>query len=146
MQFPLEEVRAEFLAIRTDLSLLAGRWTAMMEKLERALEFEKGAAEIITKAPVRGAMVEPARYLCPFCETPMRLRNGSRGEFYGCSNYPECEGTRNINGSNSSRPGCKRIAPRTAHGAKPPTPKEPVPDYEHTLDLPPVDDDKDCPL
>lgn len=121
MQHPLEEVRAEFLAIRTELGLLATRWTSMMEKIEKALEFEAGASAIIAKqATPRGAMVSPAKYLCPHCEAPMRLRNGSRGEFYGCSNYPECEGTRSITGVNTSRPGCKKIAPRTTHGAKPP--------------------------
>jgi len=33
---------------------------------------------------------------CPRCNSPMRKRSGSRGEFWGCSRYPECKGTRNV--------------------------------------------------
>lgn len=33
---------------------------------------------------------------CPRCGSPMRLRSGSRGRFWGCSRYPRCRGTRNI--------------------------------------------------
>ena len=33
---------------------------------------------------------------CPKCGNQMRLRNGKYGEFYGCSTYPKCRGTRNI--------------------------------------------------
>lgn len=32
---------------------------------------------------------------CPRCHSPMILRNGSRGKFYGCSRFPRCRGTRN---------------------------------------------------
>ena len=31
---------------------------------------------------------------CPKCDAEMRLRNGRYGEFYGCSTYPKCNGTR----------------------------------------------------
>ena len=30
---------------------------------------------------------------CPQCESPMVLRDGKRGEFWGCSGYPECKAT-----------------------------------------------------
>ena len=33
---------------------------------------------------------------CPECEKPMRKRNSQRGEFWGCSAYPKCKGTRKI--------------------------------------------------
>jgi four helix bundle suffix protein len=33
---------------------------------------------------------------CPECEKPMRKRNSQRGEFWGCSAYPACKGTRQI--------------------------------------------------
>lgn len=32
---------------------------------------------------------------CPYCATSMILRNGSRGQFWGCSRFPTCKGTRN---------------------------------------------------
>lgn len=31
---------------------------------------------------------------CPRCDSSMVLRNGSRGQFYGCSRFPRCRGTR----------------------------------------------------
>ncbi len=39
-------------------------------------------------------------YLCPRCEEPMVERTNRRtGEsFFGCSEYPDCEGTRDENG------------------------------------------------
>ncbi len=34
---------------------------------------------------------------CPQCNAPMRLRSGREGsEFYGCTRYPECRGTRPV--------------------------------------------------
>ena len=31
--------------------------------------------------------------LCPYCKTPLVLRKGKYGDFYGCSNYPKCRYT-----------------------------------------------------
>src|SRR5204863_366363 len=31
--------------------------------------------------------------LCPKCGIPLVIRSSSRGEFYGCSNYPKCRQT-----------------------------------------------------
>jgi DNA-binding helix-hairpin-helix protein with protein kinase domain len=33
---------------------------------------------------------------CPRCGSPMRRRSGKYGQFWGCSRYPSCRGTRNI--------------------------------------------------
>jgi hypothetical protein len=33
---------------------------------------------------------------CPKCGKPMVSRNGKKGKFYGCSGYPNCRHTRNI--------------------------------------------------
>lgn len=32
--------------------------------------------------------------ICPFCKAPLVLRSGKYGEFYGCSNYPNCKYTK----------------------------------------------------
>jgi ssDNA-binding Zn-finger/Zn-ribbon topoisomerase 1 len=32
--------------------------------------------------------------LCPKCGAKMRLVSGKRGKFYGCTYFPECNGTR----------------------------------------------------
>lgn len=33
---------------------------------------------------------------CPKCGEPMRKRNGRYGNFWGCSTYPKCKGTRSV--------------------------------------------------
>lgn len=33
---------------------------------------------------------------CPRCNAVMKLRNGKRGQFYGCSKFPNCNGTRDF--------------------------------------------------
>lgn len=33
---------------------------------------------------------------CPRCAGAMKKRNGRRGEFWGCANYPKCTGTRDL--------------------------------------------------
>ncbi len=39
---------------------------------------------------------------CPECESPLSIRLGKRGKFIGCTNYPECRYTRNLDGTASS--------------------------------------------
>ena len=34
---------------------------------------------------------------CPMCSAPMAKRNSARGAFYGCTSYPNCRGTRQMN-------------------------------------------------
>jgi len=34
---------------------------------------------------------------CPKCRSKLRVRVGRRGKFMGCSSYPKCSYTRNIN-------------------------------------------------
>jgi ssDNA-binding Zn-finger/Zn-ribbon topoisomerase 1 len=33
---------------------------------------------------------------CPKCGSPMRVRHGRNGYFFGCSKYPQCKGTRDL--------------------------------------------------
>lgn len=33
---------------------------------------------------------------CPTCSSPMCLRTGKFGDFWSCTKYPECKGTRNV--------------------------------------------------
>ncbi|MEN9613712.1 MAG: hypothetical protein RLZZ347_19 [Candidatus Parcubacteria bacterium] len=40
------------------------------------------------------AIAGEASTLCPQCSSAMILRNGKRGQFYGCSRFPRCRGTR----------------------------------------------------
>jgi hypothetical protein len=34
--------------------------------------------------------------LCPACDGPMARRSGRFGEFWGCTGYPDCRGTRQV--------------------------------------------------
>ena len=56
-----------------------------------------GVVGRLPKATRRGRQTrkEPA---CPKCRRQMVLRESWRGEFWGCSAYPQCRGTRNIRG------------------------------------------------
>jgi four helix bundle suffix protein len=33
---------------------------------------------------------------CPLCSKPMRRRKSAKGDFWGCSTFPECKGTRPV--------------------------------------------------
>lgn len=33
---------------------------------------------------------------CPKCDSPMVARNGKNGWFWGCSTYPKCKGSLNV--------------------------------------------------
>lgn len=41
------------------------------------------------------------QHACPDCDSPMVLRQNKRdgSEFYGCTAYPICKGTRDLSGS-----------------------------------------------
>jgi len=59
-------------------------------------------AELKRNQPAAAPVAEPAQNaspLCPRCESPMVLRTARRGanageQFWGCSTYPKCQGTR----------------------------------------------------
>lgn len=37
---------------------------------------------------------EALNNICPYCKSPLVLRNGKNGEFWGCSGYPKCRYTK----------------------------------------------------
>ena len=41
---------------------------------------------------------------CPKCETQLSIRLGRRGRFIGCTNYPECDYTRDMDGNSKDEP------------------------------------------
>ncbi len=53
----------------------------------------KNALDNLYKA-CRGMFDVAARISCPKCGAPLRRRKGSNGEFYGCSQFPTCNGTK----------------------------------------------------
>ncbi len=56
---------------------------------------------------------------CPECDSPMALKQGPTGPFLGCTNYPECKGTRPLTtGVACPREGCdgQLVVRRTRKG------------------------------
>lgn len=45
---------------------------------------------------------EPLDEKCPKCEAPLSIRLGRRGRFIGCTAYPDCDYTRNLNDEEGS--------------------------------------------
>ncbi len=41
---------------------------------------------------------------CPKCESQLSIRLGRRGRFIGCTNYPECDYTRDMDGNSKDEP------------------------------------------
>lgn len=59
----------------------------------------KNSAEISIDEHVENIHKMQARIeqgICPRCGGNLVLRNGKNGQFYGCSNYPRCKFTKNI--------------------------------------------------
>jgi len=63
--------------------------------LERALEIAKEAAP---------KQVQETTEKCPECGKPMVIRWGRRGRFLACTGFPECKGTRSLEGEEQEAP------------------------------------------
>ena len=63
-----------------------------LDELKFLNDFLKDMEKSIKKANVLSGEV-----LCPKCGAPMKIRKGQYGSFYGCTNYPKCDGIRKIN-------------------------------------------------
>lgn len=64
----------------------------------RAFEETGGFSErlMAKRVEVRGQQQAKDAPECPQCGKPMRRRQSARGDFWGCSTYPECKGTRTV--------------------------------------------------
>ncbi len=63
--------------------------------------WEGFSSQVEEKASVSRAEVtqESLDEACPKCGKPLSIRLGRRGKFVGCSGYPECDFTRNLDGA-----------------------------------------------
>jgi len=59
-------------------------------------------ATALKRAPKKMQMTVDEK--CPTCGAGMIKRYGRRGFFLACSNYPKCNGTRNLNGEEEEKP------------------------------------------
>jgi very-short-patch-repair endonuclease len=60
----------------------------------RSCKAEPTVKSAVTK-PIKTTISDKS-VLCPRCSSPMVLRSGRYGKFYGCSIYPRCRGIRNV--------------------------------------------------
>lgn len=74
---------AKFCGISTE-----GAHRALNDCRMNQIIFERLALEL--KAPSSSSKVNQ----CPSCGSPLKLRNGKFGEFWGCMSYPNCKFTR----------------------------------------------------
>ena len=87
------------IAAANALIILIQRATGLLgrqlNRLEKDFVARGGITEKMFHARVE-ARDEPAAPTCPQCDKPMRKRRSTRGEFWGCSSYPDCKGTRPV--------------------------------------------------
>ncbi|MFA5241633.1 MAG: type I DNA topoisomerase [Sulfuricella sp.] len=67
------------------IPVLDSFWKDFSQQLEQKKDVDRPGVEILDEA-------------CPKCGKPLTARLGKRGKFIGCSAYPECDYTRNIDG------------------------------------------------
>lgn len=67
-------------------------WQELAKPTESAQDAPKanGTGQTTGKAPE----TPPAAPQCPKCGKPMKRKNGPRGDFWGCTDYPGCDGSR----------------------------------------------------
>lgn len=72
-----------------------GLLARQLARLEKDFVAAGGTREKMTSARL-AARAEPAPPDCPECGSPMRKRSSAKGPFWGCGNYPQCTGIRQI--------------------------------------------------
>ena len=73
-----------------------------LERLESDFIARGGIKEKMFQARVE-ARAEPDALTCPQCGQPMRRRHSAKGEFWGCTGYPDCKGTRPVEAGETER-------------------------------------------
>ncbi|TDR80364.1 type I DNA topoisomerase [Paludibacterium purpuratum] len=69
-------------------------WIPVMETFWQGFSKQIAEKETISRAEVTTESLDEA---CPKCGKPLMIRFGKRGRFVGCSGYPDCDYTRNMN-------------------------------------------------
>ena len=68
---------------------------SQIEAQGRAFEDTGGFSERLTARRIEAREKgNPPAAECPLCGKPMRQRKSAKGDFWGCSAFPECKGTR----------------------------------------------------
>lgn len=80
------------------LIVLVQRTLSLLGKQLQSQEeaFLKGGGVRERMSSARQAVRDSSVPTCPECGKPMRRRTSKKGEFWGCTAYPDCQGSRNI--------------------------------------------------
>ncbi len=82
-----------------DVASGARSWVPVVKNIYDPLESAlDGAMEAAPK------QVEESTEKCPECEAPMVIRWGRRGRFQACTRFPDCKGTRSLEGDEPEAP------------------------------------------
>ena len=89
--------------------ILIGRALNMLKKQVeaqgKAFEETGGFSERLTAKRIEARQKDlPPSPACPQCQKPMRRRKSAKGDFWGCSGYPDCRGTRSADWRNRGEP------------------------------------------
>lgn len=76
------------------LTNLASYYGISTEGAHRALNDCRMNQKVFVKLGKELQSNTPKLDLCPQCNSPLKLRNGKYGEFWGCTSYPNCRFTR----------------------------------------------------
>src|SRR5688572_3307940 len=85
-----------------DISNGKEEWVPMLEKFWKDFSAQIGEKEGVSRKDVTQEALDET---CPKCaKHPLAIRLGRRGRFIGCSGYPDCDYTRNLDGAEGSEP------------------------------------------
>ena len=86
-----------------DISNGKEEWVPVLARFWKDFSAQVGEKESVSRKDVTQEVLEE---LCPKCNAhKLTIRLGRRGRFIGCSGYPECDYTRNLDGSGDSAEG-----------------------------------------
>ncbi len=92
---PVVVANAMLIILGRALNMLKSQIAAQGEAFEQTGGFSERltARRLEVREEQRNAEPAPS---CPQCEKPMRRRKSAKGDFWGCSAYPDCKGLRPI--------------------------------------------------
>jgi four helix bundle suffix protein len=92
---PVVVANAMLIIIGRAMNMLKGQIAAQGEAFEQTAGFTERLTTRRIQAREDKLNADPAP-VCPRCGKPMRRRKSAKGEFWGCTGFPECKGTRPV--------------------------------------------------
>ncbi|MBB5017348.1 DNA topoisomerase-1 [Chitinivorax tropicus] len=69
-------------------------WIPVLDEFWQGFDNQVKEKQNISRQEITQEAIDEA---CPKCSKPLAIRLGKRGKFIGCTGYPECDYTRNLN-------------------------------------------------